>query len=382
MTETFRLPREAYTEQAWFERELETLFIDTWRFIGTTNDFKEAGDYRTLRVGRAPLAVIRDGQGELRAFHNVCRHRGAELLDGDSGNAGKVLVCPYHRWTFGLDGALRGVPDRPTCFPDLDRSSLGLKPAAMGILKGLIFVNPNPGADFDAWVAPLAGREWPHDLFDSDVKEAAPLLYDLKCNWKVFAENAIDGYHLAYLHEKTLGGPAPDKNVWEQAGDHMIWYANEDGVRHRLPAKIREETGTMGMIKSARETGYGGVYFLFPATLIVPTPFGLSLSILHPVAPGRTRMTVRQWIGPWQWRDERNYIQGYDKKTGIISSDNWTKHPLETGDFQTEDVWICEKVQRGLESPAYEHGPLSQGAGAEDPIRWFHGSLKRAMPAS
>ncbi len=126
------------------------------------------------------------------------------------------------------------------------------------------------------------------------------------------------------------------------------------------------------MIESGKTPGYGGVYHLFPATLVVPTPFGLSVSALQPLAPGRCRMIVRHWIGPWQSKDERAHIPGFNKATGVISSDHWTKHPLETRDFQTEDVWICEKVQRGLESPAYEHGPLSQGAGAEDAMGWFH----------
>ena len=158
----------------------------------------------------------------------------------------------------------------------------------------------------------------------------------------------------------------------------MIWYATEDGIRHRLPQKIRDEAGSTGTIESASTPGYGGVYYLFPSTLVVPTPYGMSVSALQPVSAGRCRMHVRQWVGPWQSTDERAYIPGYDKASGIISSEHWTKPPLETGDFQTEDVWICEKVQRGLESPAYRHGPLSQGAGAEDPIRWFHETLARS----
>jgi len=381
MVQAERLPRLAYTETDWFDRERQTLFADAWYFICTTSDVADAGDYRTIQIGNAPIAVVRQRHGDLAAILNVCRHRGAVLLEGESGNAGGSLVCPYHRWTYGLDGGLRGVPDRAACFPDLDRASLGLKPAALGVFKDLVFVNPNPDAKFDRWIAPIRGQEWPHDLFAADVREATPLLYDMKCNWKIFVENAIDGYHLAYLHQKTLGGPTTDQNLWQRVGDHMIWYAAEDGIRHRLPAKIRDQVGTTGIIKSASNPGYGGVYYLFPSTLIVPTPFGLSLSTLHPVATDRTRMTVRHWVGPWQSTDERKHVPGYDKAAGVISSDNWTKHPLETGDFQTEDVWICEKVQRGMAATAYEHGPLSQGPGAEDPIRWFHKTLHKQMPS-
>jgi len=367
-----RLPKSAYTDTAWFEDERKTVFQSAWTFVGTVHDFREPGDFRTVECGANRLAIVRDRQGALRAFHNICRHRGAELLDGSKGNCGGAIVCPYHRWTYGLDGSLRGVPDMRACFPGLDRSTLGLRPAAVGTFRDLVFANPRADATFDAWIAPLEDRAWPHDLAASDVREAAPLLYDMKCDWKVYVENALDGYHLAYLHENTLGGPSPAFNIWERFGDHMIWHANEEGVRHRLPRKIRDENGSTGTIESASQPGYGGVYYLFPTTLIVPTPYGISVSSLVPTRAGRCRMHVRHWVGPWQSTDERAHIPGYDKTTGIISSDHWTLPPLETGDFQTEDVWICEKVQRGLEMPAYEHGPLSQGAGAEESIRWFH----------
>ncbi|MEH6527195.1 MAG: aromatic ring-hydroxylating dioxygenase subunit alpha [Sneathiella sp.] len=375
MPRNTRLPRESYVTQEWFEHERKTIFDNAWAFIGVSGDFGTSGDYQTVRSGTSSMMVIAGNDDELKAFHNLCRHRGTELLDEEKGNVSGAIVCPYHRWTYGLDGALRGLPKRSICFPDIDLNAMGLKPAAIGIYKDLIFINPNPDADFDKWIEPLLGKEWPHDLFASDVKESVPLIYDLKCDWKIFVENALDGYHLAYLHKNTLGGPLPEHNIWERAGDHLIWYATEDGARHRLPMTARNEAGTSGTIESAKTPGYGGVYYLFPLTLIVPTPYGLSISMLHPSAPGRCRMTVRNWVGPWQSKDERKYIQGFNGDTGIISSDNWTKHPLECGDFQTEDVWICEKLQRGMESSAYEHGPLAKGAGAEDPIEWFHETL-------
>jgi len=379
MSDTFRLARNAYVDDAWLKREEKDLFADAWSFVGTTGICPHAGDFVTVRAGAFDIAIVRTKDGRLNAVHNHCRHRGAALFDGPSGNVGGSIVCPYHRWTYGLDGALRGVPDMQACFPGLDRSKFGLKPAALGIYREFVFVNANPAADLDAWIGPVREEAWPHDLFASDARDCVPLHYDVKCNWKVFVENALDGYHLAYLHEQTLGGPAPGENIWQRLGDHMIWHANEEGIRHRLPAKLRKEGGSIGTLKSASQPGYGGVYFLFPLTLVVPTPYGLSLTALRPLAAARTRLDVYQWVGPWQSTDDRKYVPGYDKKTGLISSDNWTQHPLETGDFQTEDVWICEKVQRGLASPAFEPGPLSKGAGAEDPITWFHDSLRRRM---
>lgn len=374
---TDRPAKQAYIDAGWLEHENKTLFANAWTFVGTVHDFRQAGDYRTATCGNAPVCVVRDKQGALQALHNVCRHRGAELLEGANGNCGGTITCPYHRWSYAHDGSLRGVPNKAECFPGLDRSDLGLFPASIGVFKDLVFANPDANADFDLWIEPLRGREWPHDLSAADIGEATPLTYDLKCNWKVFIENSLDGYHLAYLHENTLGGPLPGLNEWQPAGQHMVWHATENGVRHRLSKKLRDEAGDVGIVESASRPGYGGVYYLFPATLVVPTPYGISVSALQPTAARRCRMTVRHWVGPWQSKDERTYVPGYDSSTGIISSDNWKVHPLQTGDFQTEDIWICEKVQRGLESPAYVHGPLSAGAGAEDAIAWFHSALRR-----
>ena len=371
-----RLPPKAYFDSEWHRQERETLFSTSWVFVGVTSDFLKAGDYRSVEAGAFPLLVVLGKDGALSAFHNICRHRGTILLDAESGNAGKSLVCPYHRWTYGLDGTLRGAPEMAACFENLDRNAHNLKPASVGIFRGLVFVNSDPTADFDRWIAPIKDKAWPHDLQSRELREGAPLLYALKCDWKVFVENAIDGYHLAYLHEKTLGGPSQSQNVWERHGEHMIWYATDNGSsRHRIPGKVRNETKNAPKVKHTLGSEYGGVYFLFPSTLITPTPFGFSVSSLTPTRPGISHMTVRHWVGPWQSKDDRKHIPGFDNATGVISSDNWTKPALEYGDFQTEDVWICERVQKGLESPAYQPGPLAKGSGAEDPIRWFHERL-------
>ena len=347
----------------------------------TIHDFKHTGDFVTVAAGAFPILVILSKDGTLSAHHNICRHRGALLVEGESGNVGASLVCPYHHWTYGLDGALRGAPNAAACFPDLDRSTLGLKPAALGVFQGLVFVNPNPNADFTSWVGTVAQHTWPHDLTSSELTEGATLTYHMKCDWKVFIENALDGYHLSYLHKNTLGGPKPQENIWERHGDHMIWYATDDdeGNRHRIPAKVRDEAWGTTRVKHTENSVYGGVYFLFPNTLITPHPYGISISWLIGLEAGRCEMPVRNWVGPWQSKDDRKHIPGFNKETDLITSNHWKKHPLETGDFQTEDVWICERVQAGLASPAFEPGPLAQGAGAEDPVTWFRASMLNAM---
>lgn len=376
------LPREAYINLNWLDHEKSELFSNSWAFAGLESDFEAEGDFRAVQCGGYPIVLVRLADGSIAAYHNLCRHRGTLLVEGEQGNIGKAMICPYHRWTYNLNGALRGIPNRSTCFPDLDRSKLGLKPAVVAVFQNLVFAHPDPDAKFDDWIAPIADKAWPHDLNADDLKEAKPLAYDMKCNWKVFVENAIDGYHLAYLHENTLGGPDPDQNLWERHGNHMIWYANDElGVRHSLPAKVRKAFSKWWStpVKSAATPGFGGVYFLFPNILITATPYSFSMSWLKPLSPDRSILHVRHWVGLDTYRDDRKHVPGYDEQTGLISSDNWNEHPLETGDFQTEDVWICERNQKGLQSPAYEIGALATGDGAEDPIGWFHQSLTTAL---
>ena len=161
----------------------------------------------TANVGKYSMFVIHGSDGELRAFHNICRHRGTELVDEGCGNTGKTIVCPYHRWTFGLDGRLRGVPDQKACFPDIEKQALGLHPASVGVFAGLVFVNPEPDQNIEDWIGSVKNVPWPHDLSSPELQDfGETVTYEMKCNWKVFFENAIDGYHLAYLHETRWAG--------------------------------------------------------------------------------------------------------------------------------------------------------------------------------
>ncbi|MEO0960859.1 MAG: aromatic ring-hydroxylating dioxygenase subunit alpha [Pseudomonadota bacterium] len=381
------LPRDAYTSQAWLDAEQTHLFSRCWTYAGVTADFPEPGSYRTLTAGPYPLIVMRNQDGALQAFHNLCRHRGTELLEG-AGTLKGTIVCPYHRWTYGTDGSLRGVPNEAECFAGIDKSALGLKPAAIGVFKGLVFVHPDPEPemDFTTYLGSVPDVAWPHDIEDGSLVAGDEAIYEMKCNWKVFYENAIDGYHLAYLHDKTLGPVGPDKNIWDAHRQHLVWYSTErDGARSPLTKLVEDQFKRMGVTDTLPDgmTPYGGVYMLFPTTIITAVPYSLSVAQLVPISPGVTHLKARTFSPPaFQGRYGKvSDIPGYDPVTGLISSDNWETHPLETYDFQTEDVWVCEKMQRSLTSPAYEVGPLAAGAGAESSLMHFQQSILDYVPA-
>lgn len=383
---TQRLPRAAYTCPDWFACEQRDLLGQSWAFVGLASDFKEPGDVRTVQAGSHSLMVVKGADGALRGFHNICRHRGTELVEGCT-NVGRSIMCPYHNWVYALDGQLRGVPAARECFPDLDRKEVTLFGAAVGIFQNLVFVHPEaaPEVPFDRWVDDLASVPWPHDLTSSDLTEGPDdVIYDIKCNWKVFFENAIDGYHLAYLHKQTLGGPSHDKNIWEVFGEHMVWWSTErDGVKHRIPIFVQEAGKNSTMVPGADKPGYGGVYMLFPTTILTPNPWGFTISTMEPLDAGTTRLRVRNW-SPKGWLSysyRARDIPGFDPDTGRITSDKWTVHPLETGDFQTEDIWVCEKMQRALASPRHSVGWLAHGAGGEAALDFFQQCVQHYIPS-
>ncbi len=376
------LPREAYTSAEWFENEKALLFSKSWTFAGVLMDFNDPGDYRTVQAGLHSLIVLRDGDGTLRGFHNICRHRGTELLEG-CGNAGKTIMCPYHNWVYNLDGRLRGVPAQKACFPELDKQQTTLFEASVGVFHNLVFVHPDgsPEEPFETWLDDLASVPWPHDIAAPDLQENPDdIVYEMNCNWKVFSENALDGYHLAYLHKETLGGPLHDKNIWEAFGRHMVWWSTErEGVRHRIPQFVENAAKGSGLktVKGATEPGYGGVYMLFPTTIVTPNPWGFSISTMEPIDPHTTLLRVRNWA-PKGWLSytyRAKDIPGFDAQSGRIKSSHWTKHPLDTGDFQTEDIWVCEKMQRALKSPMHRVGPLALGAGGEAALDFFQSTV-------
>lgn len=226
------LPVEAYTSEAWFDREQARIFSRTWAFAGLAEDVAEPGQYAAVPAGLNNIFVVMGGDRRLRAFHNVCRHRGTQLLR-PLGKAKKAITCPYHDWTYDLEGRLIGVPNRKTEFPDLDTTCLGLKPAAVDRWRGMLWVHPDasagPVTDWFGEVEPLLG---PHRVDELVEYPKARTSTDVAANWKIVVENYIDAYHLAHLHAGTLamydhskiesGFVGPHFAFWEPAAAEYL----------------------------------------------------------------------------------------------------------------------------------------------------------------
>ena len=198
------LPVEAYTSQEWFDREQERIFSRTWAFAGFTEDVSEPGDYLCVQAGLNSIFVVMDNDRRLRAFHNICRHRGTQLLRA-VGQTKQVIVCPYHDWVYGLDGRLISVPDRERQFPGVDFDGISLKRASVDVWRGMLWVHPHedagPVADWFQEIEPHLG---PHLVEQLPEYADARTEQVIAANWKIVVENYIDGYHLAHLHSGTL----------------------------------------------------------------------------------------------------------------------------------------------------------------------------------
>ncbi|MHB8466664.1 MAG: aromatic ring-hydroxylating oxygenase subunit alpha, partial [Acidimicrobiales bacterium] len=141
----YLLPPTAYSTASWFEREAGALFGPRWMLVASEDELAEPGAFAAATIGTAPIVAIRDEAGTLRAFQNVCRHRGMRLLDA-TGCVGSTIECFYHQWRYGLDGSLAVVPQRRDQFPDLDPQAWGLLPASVAEWEGMVFVHPDPDA--------------------------------------------------------------------------------------------------------------------------------------------------------------------------------------------------------------------------------------------
>ena len=373
------LPPEAYTSQAWFDREQAELFGRAWSFAGMTADTPSAGDYRCVQVGRYPLFVLCGRDGALRAFHNICRHRGNQLLEGNGGS-GAVLTCPYHHWSYDFEGQLAGVPQHETLFADLDMSEICLFPAALGTFRGMVFVNPQaePEECFDDWLTEIPDHAWPHDV--DMLVETRPTRYEIACNWKVFAENAMDGYHLMHLHDQTLKGPAPDNQDWEAVGRHWVWLGPGE-------PESRRESGLKPIDGIDPGSPGPSVWLLFPNSGVQGTSVYWATFRIIPVAPEKTRVDVRSWLMPSENDHATSYkamfpTPGHEADAAADMEFQTIRsvdvHPMDTGNFMIEDMWICERMQKAMRSPMYRVGPMAPNV--ESPLTYFQQNILDFVP--
>ena len=346
----FALDPASYLDAGWYERERRDLFARTWALVGDASRLAAPGDHLTATVGGAPLLVVVDEAGRLRAFHNQCRHRGMVMVDG-CGSGCLSIRCGYHDWRYGLDGSLRVVPQRAEQFPGLDPAALGLLPAAVAVWEGMVFACPDPD------VAPLPEVLGP---FPEAIGSVRPGLLTLvasadvpaACNWKLLVENHIDVYHLWYLHAESLGHLDHRRFEHRSVGRHWVSYEPL-----RRPGAGALEPGTTPIAHlDARDREGLGAHLVFPNVLFaVSAELFLSYAVV-PTGPTSSTVQLRVRAEP-----------GSDG-TALLAA---------ARSFVDEDVAACERIQAAMASPWFQVGPLARDH--EAPIATFHHHLLEAL---
>lgn len=359
-----RLPVEAYTGQDWFEQEQEKIFSCTWAYAGFAEDVAEPGAYTSIRAGLNELFIVMGRDRRLRAFHNLCRHRGTQLLRA-VGKTEKAITCPYHDWTYDLEGNLLSVPDEQQEFGQIDKACYGLKTASVDVWRGMLFVHPAPNAGtIMDWFGEIEPHLGPHDVNALVEYPETRNTYEIKANWKIVVENYIDVYHLSHLHSGTLAMYDHAKAEYGFVGPH---YAFREPLAPDYAANV-ERNAPMPLILPLDQLG-AWTPMLFPGIGLAESESSWSTFTITPLAPDLSRVENRTRVknastiafARQSARSASFWRRSISGKYKSGSDDD----PMTSGDFTAEDVYACEQQQRSLKSPHFEVGPAAQG---ESPI--------------
>lgn len=362
------LPVEAYTSQEWFEREQELIFSKVWHYAGFVEDIVNPGQYISVQAGLNNIFIVMGRDRRLRAFHNICRHRGTQLLRA-VGKSQKAITCPYHDWTYDLEGNLISVPEEEREFPDLDKSCLGLKSASVDRWRGMLWVHPDPNAgSIMEWFGEIEPELGPHQVDKLVEYPQVRTTTEIKANWKIVVENYIDVYHLSHLHSGTLHMYDHAKAKFGFVGPHYVfweplsqWYGEDIQKNAMMPLLDEIPRSKIG----------AWVPMLFPGLGLAENESSWSIYYVMPLAPDLTRVETRtkvKNVSSWEfamqsWRSASFWTRNTSAKyEGDAKTDS-----LATGDFMAEDVYVCEQQQKSLQSPYFEIGATA--VSGESPVR-------------
>lgn len=336
------LPQIYYTSEAVYRREMERIFSERWIFAGHASQIPEDGDYFLFEIGNESLIVVRDRQGKVRAFYNVCRHRGARVCVETAGRFASGIQCPYHAWTYGLDGALVGAPIMGEV-ENFSKEDYPLKPVAARVWEGLVFINlatePQP---FEQAFGRLFGKfsRW----HIADLQSVHRTVYDVRANWKLLFQNYSECYHCPTVHP-TLNQLTPFRNSINDL---------DEGPFLGGPMQLAKSGGSMTMsgVRCAAPLGELSdddldlvyYYTIFPNLFLSLHPDYVLIHRGEPMTVDHTRI-----ICEWFFHPDAMTLKDFDPQPAI-----------EFWDMTNRQDWhLCTISQQGISSRAYSPGPYS-----------------------
>jgi choline monooxygenase len=336
-------PSSWYIHDAFSRFENEAVFAQSWIMVAREDQVKEQGQYLATEVCGEPIIVVRGD--ELRAFYNVCRHHAAEIMHGQG--TARALHCPYHGWTYNLDGSLRSTPQFSLA-RNFDPACNGLKPVRVAVFEKFVFVClSNEAPDLDAYLGGLKAHLSRLQL--DELKFYKRVEYELDCNWKVFVDNYLDGgYHVPILH-KDLSTALDYKH-----------YQVESEDRYCLQTCPMVDNDDDKAVRSGSDAQY---YWLYPNVMFNFYEGILDTNLTIPISEKRCKVIFDYY-----------FTDSYDE--------DFKQRSLEMADLvQKEDESICRSVQKGLNSRSYNTGRLSPQKEAGEHLfhRLLHKDFSRCV---
>jgi choline monooxygenase len=334
------IPSTWYTDSNMLAEEKEKIFARTWQLVGRAAQVAAPGQYFTATIADEPVIIARGMDGALRAFSNVCRHRAGQVAAGEGKR--KTFQCSYHGWVYALDGRLLGTPEFEGV-KHFDKQHNCLPQFKVEIWNSLVFVN------LDANAAPLAetledlpARTGKRDL--TEMKLAARRDWYIDCNWKVYVDNYLEGYHIPIAHPSLHR----ELDYAQYRTETRRFYS----IQH---APIKRATSTRLALNEAEDENAAQYFWIFPNLMLNFYPDNYSTNLIVPLGAERT-LTVFEW---------------YFREPEKAATQAAVARTIEFSDeIQREDIIICEQVQRGLRSRTYRTGRYS--VKRENGVHHFH----------
>jgi choline monooxygenase len=330
LAEAHTIPAPWYTDSKIADLELQNVFSRTWQTVGRTEQVEKPGQYVTATVAGEPVVVVRGGDNKLRAFFNVCRHHAMTVMNEPCGHS-PYLRCPYHGWTYNLEGELRGMTEFEGV-RDFERSQNGLVPIRVETWEKFVFVNLDPHAgslvDFLGALVALA-----QPLGFGDLKFVERRSYILDCNWKVYVDNFLDGgYHVPHMH-KGLNSVLDYTNYTIENVDRCCVQSSP----------VTVDSSSEASAANTRKGDRAYYFWQYPNFMLNWYEGYLDTNLVLPMGVGRCEVIFDFYFG-----DTSEANLAYVRESMGVSEI-----------VQQEDIVICAGVQRGLSSRAYQAGRLS-----------------------
>jgi phenylpropionate dioxygenase-like ring-hydroxylating dioxygenase large terminal subunit len=354
------LPAPAYTSEDVFDWEATHLLRGGWQCVGHVSQVPAFGDYVSLELLGEPLVMIRGKDGAVRVLSRVCPHRAMDIMPAGVGNT-RILLCPYHAWTFELDGRLKACPEMHEA-EGFARDDFRLMPFRTEVWQGFVFVNLDGaagplgdgllamGTDLGAFRLPelrlVVSREW-----------------DCRFNWKVLVENFMESYHHLGIHHRTLQPMMPARDTWTEGEKRHYVRAHlpyRDSVRAAYQAfeargDFSEDPPPLPGLDAAQKSEWG-LFLIHPTFLLATAPDRVIWYRLQPLGPSRLKLLTTVLVAP-ETADRPNFAQLRPKIEQALVQ------------FHLEDMEVCSAVQRGLYASGWQPGRLSH---LEMPVWLFH----------